>query len=456
MSTVTNSVLKSDRPVLPEWTRWAWASMTEREYWNPIINNIDSKREFIEWLALIEGVRPAVFQYIDPEQLPQKILSASSFGLAAIPIDRVNKPLGYSSVATPWDPTQPWEYRVVFIKQERGKEIAKISNLSNNYKIDDDKLGEILGYPSCCRNSFLRTWGKNQVDSTWDQYAETGSADGPVEANMLWRWKNVRWVSHMPCSFQCQETVEIGKKTREVMRKYGLVEEIKAIDTILSWPTKWSGINGIAEIIGPCIKVSTRTDWAPPTDKRWFKRNGRYVKPTEDLWKHNGFSSYQGMIDSHTAIIPELNTFVPQNGAVIDLGCGNGRLLRTAKLHRPDIKISGVDTNIEAITSARSGLVGTWDASKIQELAWTKWFSPENTVLVYSPVRLTEMTADEREHTFEAMSRYKTHIVYLYGDNALKHPLEEWVSMAGFPVDRLIVTLSEKSNKNVSVGTLEL
>lgn len=451
MPIVTHSVLQPTRPVLPEWTRWAWSSMTEREYWKPIVDRLGSIRNYIEWLTLIEGIRPAIYQHIDPAHLLTKMTEVSKFGMVIIPIAQTNIKNIYASGVERFDSSQPWDYRAIITKQEDAQKIVQISNLAQ----DNAKLGEILGYPKCCQEFFLRTWGAGQVDTTWDQYAETGNANGPVEANMLWRWMNVRWVSHLPCSFQCQATVQIGRKTREVMRKHGLVEEIKAIDTILSWPTKWSGINGIAEIVGPCIKVSTRTDWAPPSDRRWFERTGIYVKPTADLWKQNGFSSYQAMTEAHASIISELVASIPPDGAVIDLGCGNGRLLRTAKLHRPDIKIGGVDIQEDAIRAAQAPLVGKWNASKIQDLAWKDWYAPEQTVLLHCPVRLTEMTPDDADTTRSAMAAYKTHIVYVYGDNAEKHSLEEWVSLAGYSVERLIVVCHEEM-RGVSVGILHL
>jgi len=450
-SKITHSILQPNRPVLPEWTRWAWASMTEREYWYPIFKKLSNLRDHIEWLTLIEGVRPAIYQSVDPKHLFEKMNVAMKNGFSVIPIAQIQKNEGYSSGSENFDISSGWNYRVIITKQEHANEIINIPNLADN----NAKLGEILGYPKCCQDFFLRTWGSGQVDTTWDQYAETGSADGPVEANMLWRWMGVRWVSHLPCSFQCQATVDIGRQTREIMRKHGLVEEIKAIDTILSWPTKWSGINGIAEIVGPCLKVSTRTDWAPPSDKRWFERKGGYLKPTKNIWEDNKFSSYQGMIDAHAPIISELTTLVPQNGAVIDLGCGNGRLLRTAKLHRPDIKIGGVDINIDAIRSAQSGLVGKWDASKIQDLAWADWFAPENTILVYPPARLVEMSSDDAIKAREVMSKFKTHVVYGYSDTIKRHQLDEWVSLAGYPVDRLLVLCNE-SQHAVTVGILNL
>ena len=77
-------------------------------------------------------------------------------------------------------------------------------------------------------------------------------------------------------------------------------------------------------------------------------------------------------------------------------------------------------------------------------------------MLLHSPIRVTGMPEDQKALAIEAMLRYKTHIVYVYGDNLAVRPLEEWVSMAGFPVDRLIVTCREESKGDVAVGTLEL
>ena len=453
MPAITSSVLDPNRPTLPEWTRWAWASMVEREYWKPIFDRLNSLREEIEWLTVIEGIRPALYQFVAPHNLLHVNTRAAKHGLVVVPIAQQNKEGNTYSAGSPsgFDPNSPWEYRVLVASKDVLPLILATDNIAQNNEV----LGQVLGYPTCCREFFHRTWGAGQIDTTWEQYAETGDAAGPVEANMLWRWMGVRWVSHLPCSYQCEATVEIGRKTREMLKRHGYAEEIKALDTILSWPTRWSGVNGIAEIVGPALKISTRTDWAPPTDNRRFTRAGKYVKPTEDLWKHNGFSNYAGMITSHAPLLDEIKTLVPQGGAIIDLGCGNGRLLRTAKLNRPDIKIGGVDINTDAIHSVQAGLVGKWDASQIQDLKWTDWFAPETTVALYCPVRLTEMTPEDAERTRAALAAYKTHLVYVYGDNLLKHQLQDWMTLAGYPVDRLTVVCSE-SAREVAIGVLQL
>ena len=72
MAKITHSVLQDDRPVLPEWTRWAWASMTDRQYWKPIFNRLSDARNQIELLSLIENVRPAIYQNINPNYLLEK------------------------------------------------------------------------------------------------------------------------------------------------------------------------------------------------------------------------------------------------------------------------------------------------------------------------------------------------------------------------------------------------
>lgn len=453
MPVITSSVLDPNRPVLPEWTRWAWASMADRELWRPLINEAVQAWFFIERLAVIEHVRPAAYQPMQPNRLLEETAHLAKFGLTVLPIAQMNTTHSYSSATNGFDPTQPWEYRVLIVPITEMAKIASIPNLATN----NEALGEILGYPKCCIDFFLRTWGAGQVDTTWDQYAETGSADGPIEANLLWRWKGIRWVSHLPCSYQCEHTVAIGKQMREVALKHGYVEETRTIDAVLSWPVRWSGVNGIAEIVSPYLKVSTRTDWAPPSDHRRFQRTGQEaVKTDKTFWTHNGFSSHEYMRQVHVPIIQAIKEFTPQNASVVDLGCGNGALLRRAKLYRSDIKIAGIDINEEAIqTVAKETMSRKWLTGKIQEGTWTTLSpNPAETVLVSCPVRLCEMTDEEKTQTLTAMQRYPIQIVYVYGDNLQRHSLEQWVELAGLPVDKLLMI--HFGNTNVAVGVLQL
>lgn len=449
MPVITSSVLDPQRPVLPEWTRWAWASMTDRELWYPLFKEAGQAWQGIERWAVIDGVRPAAYQHITPDRFLEETTRLAKLGLSVIPIAQTNTNNAYQSASGGFDPSKPWEYRVIITKMENAAKVLSVPDLAN----DNAALGAVLGYPPCCIEFFLRTWGAGQVDTTWDQYAETGNADGPPEANLLWRWMGIRWVSHLPCSYQCEHTVELGRKIREVAINHGYLEEARTVDAILSWPVRWSAVNGIAEIVSPVIKVSTRSDWAPPSHNRRFERTGQASKSEKTFWTHNGFSSHEFMRRVHVPIIQAIKEFVPQNASVVDLGCGNGALLRRAKLYRPDIKIGGMDINEEAIQSVQSSIMSRkWVAGKIQDMAWVDIFPKrEETAVIFCPVRAHEMTDEERTRFMETLLTYPVMVAYVYSDNLQKKSLDMWLSECGVPMEKVLMTHFQNTEVSVAV-----
>lgn len=431
--------METPKIVLPEWTTWAWSSLTERAYWQPLLREASTAWSELERWSVVDGVRPAVYQHVDPDELMAYQKWAQKHGLAAIPITQTPKSTSYQSSA-PQQSTLGYDYRVLLTTLGQVQRILTTPNLH----LDDAALGEILGYPECCRTFFLKTWSIGQVDTTWDQYVN--SAPGSIkytECNMLWRWMGIRWVSHLPCSHHCQATIDLARSMRQVTLDHGFVEEAKTIDHVLSWPVTWSGVNGIAEIVGPCLKISTRTDWAPPSANRYFAKPGVYFKPSADLWDHNKFGAYDIMREFHKPLVSVINEFAPLAWNVWDLGCGNGALLRRAKLHRPDIQIGGNDINSDAIVYAEKIGVGDWVESSIQDFLVSSDVGShldirkKEQVLVYSPVRLEEMDEATRTHTRHELLQYPIHIVYAYTDTLTMKPLETWCESVGLPIHRL-------------------
>lgn len=418
--------------------------MTEREYWQPLIQIAGAQWNEIERLAVVEGIRPAAYQPVKPEDMLNMSVWATSRGLVSIPIAVINSATTYSAAGTATvDPAKPIEYRCVITRPENVATLQRIPNIANN----DAALGEFLGYPSCCRDFFMQTWANNQVDTTWDQFATSNSAFGSVEANMLWRWIGIRWVSHLPCSYQCQHTIALGRQMRQLMKKYGYHESAHTIDTVLSWPVEWSGINGIAEIVGPCIKISTRTDWAPPRDNRRFSRKGIYQKPRKQMWTLNGFTSFTKMFTAHEPVVKAVSEFAPKDSTVVDLGCGTGVLLRRIMMHRPDIQLVGYDHNGTAINEARQIGIGTFHEALLK----TYTGAPDHTVLL-NPVRLTELPPDDAAALRAELAKAAVVIVYDYDDMIQKKRLNEWVAAAGLPVENLMIV---HQAEDVQVGVIE-
>lgn len=433
----------ADRPVLPEWTRKAWASMNERGWWEPYLLAASNAWAELEKWTVVHGHRQAAWITVPVDQLLSTHQWAAAHDVILIPKAKVPITQGYSSASRPLMDNEPFSYRALLVRPE--------SYSRTQGHVSDDMLGELLGYPTCCREAFARTWGAGQIDSTYDQYMGNSepTADGPVEANILWRWLGIRWVSHLPCSFTCERTVELGQKYRETAMTQGYYEELVTIDTVLRWPTMWSAINGIGEIVGPCVKVSTRTDWSP--EPRLMKRQGTYAAPEPTLWSDNGFSSPEAMRQSHDPILAALREFIPKDGHVRDLGCGNGFLLKRLRIVRPDLRIGGIDIKEDAIVRAKQSLVGKWYTGRIQDLGWCPCpKTPPLTSVVISPIRLLEMTPEDAEKVRTAIHGAPQVFVYAYNDCIQTHQsLTALCKTAGLPTPGII-----SANSDVQVGVI--
>lgn len=440
------------RPVLPEWTRHAWASMDEKGWWEPYLCDAVKAWQEIEKWSVVDGVRQAARMDVSPEQLPAFMKWATDHGVVVHILEQVVAGKSYSSATQAYSSGNTMSFRVLLFRPES---LSKAMS-----RLTDETLGELLGYPSCCRTFFAETWGAGQIDTTFDQFCnqpagsawldwpehQRGPGNDPVEANILWRWMGIRWVPHLPCSFNCAATVAFGKRMREVAIAHGYHEEAKTIDRILSWPVTWSAINGIAEIVGPCLKVSTRTDWSP--ERRLFTRAGQYQRPEPRQWTNNGFSGPAGMYGSHTPIVRAMSEHMATGARVVDLGCGDGLLLKRLKVRRPDVKIGGVDIKENAIVDARKGLVGSWRAEAIQAGGW---IGQSPTAIVLSPERLFEMSEDDRSAVVAILKEIPQVFVYDYADCILKRgPLTEMCRLIGLPQPAMISACAE-----VQVGLIQ-
>ena len=121
----------------------------------------------------------------------------------------------YASTPVPVAPGRPFAFRTV---------VGRLDDLQafrSAWKAtDENALGRLLGYPSCCTAFFRRVWVEDaMVDTTWPMaLASAGESNGTravtvsglPEANILWRWMGVRAVPHLPCRFDCQATVRPG------------------------------------------------------------------------------------------------------------------------------------------------------------------------------------------------------------------------------------------------------
>jgi hypothetical protein len=161
----------------------------------------------------------------------------------------------------------------IWIEAVIGKRHDAISFVKAWKEHNTEEMGRLLGYPSCCREFYRTLFGERRViDHTWQAAINTtfASHEGKVIriagmplVNCLLRSIGLHAVQHLPCSFQCTESLELGAKFMDLMHDEGYAEEAKNLREALEWPVEWSGLHGIAETRSPIVKICSRTDPTP-------------------------------------------------------------------------------------------------------------------------------------------------------------------------------------------------
>lgn len=448
---------------LPDFTRMTWVSDSAREVWAPRLHRITNAWIEIEWLAIVSGIRSCSITMATPEQFVERGARWTQFGLNALPVEIQGLGRsGYSSTHVRTEMGKPFFFRFVLGAPERVAEFKKAWDSS-----DDNTIGKLLGYPPCCREFFKRVWvDQGLVDTTWPMAAATSPRGiesrqveiiSPTQANILWRWMGVRAVSHLPCSFCCKATVELADRFIDVGRNRGFDMEMDWLRQILDWPVEWSALHGIAEIKTPILKVSTRTDATPCKYTVRYKGNSYPAEGIRGLnfpfrapsiplltespgfrrgldnpigggtplaqWysSDNGFSSIAEMDTSHGPILRMATAVLAaSSGSVLDLGCGNGVLLKNLLEANPSVIPFGIDCDPNRIAHAGTILSGFAHNFIVGDMYESETIWPRGrryALAILMPGRLVEVGS---ERTAQLKARLSdccdTILIYAYGD----------------------------------------
>jgi hypothetical protein len=449
--------------VLPDFTRLSWVSDAARDVWEPRLGRITKAWLEIEWLAVLSDVRRCGVTMASAEELIARSGEWVKRGLSALPLE-IQGASGhsYSSSGRKAVLGEPFVFRIVLGRPPDLAEFASAWDAGDNRGI-----GRLLGYPPCCVDFFQAVWADQKlVDTTWPMALATMSlpkganaieVTGPPEANILWRWMGARAVPHLPCRFDCGETVALGKQLIEVGRAAGYEEEMDWLLQVLAWPVEWSALHGIAEIKTPVLKVSTRTDATPSkyvvrrqgeaypaegaqglafpyrtarkpllTQSRAFQRgldNPIRVRPPRMEWyaSDNGFSSQVAMDQAHVPIVGLATAVLAgKGGRVLDLGCANGALLQ--RLHEADARIVpfGIELEPRRVEHARVLLPQFADHFIVGDMFEDDrcWADGRRYALgLLMPGRLLEAGQSRAASLVERLRAQCDHLlVYAYGD----------------------------------------
>ncbi len=245
--------------VLPEFVRLSWVSEQARTIWAPRFKRVVEAWATMEQASVVSAIRSCALVIVSSNQLDGLMKQWEAWGLTAVDLEEKSVS---ASALVEWGSRS---LRVVLGNPASVRCFREAWGAENH-----GSMGELLGYPECCRNRFEeRCISGKSIDPTWPMAIESSHCSslmgqieirGDVFANALWRWVGVRAVPHLPCRFDCAATVRLGRRFLDLGIKLGFRDEVEWLREILSWPVAWSGLHGIAEVKTPLLKICTRTD----------------------------------------------------------------------------------------------------------------------------------------------------------------------------------------------------
>jgi hypothetical protein len=467
--------------VLPEWTRIIWNSKESKNIWEYRISKISNAFVTIEKQTVLAGIKPSWLTTISESELQILKQDLKDTEFEVHPLSKTPIVNSYSSSPQPYIEGQPYHYRIVLTHKNKIKDWKEAWEKSDNIKI-----GELLGFPICCQNFFQKYWIEEKyLDTSW--VMSLSGTDGPKECNILLRWLGVRSVSHLPCSFSCQETYNIARKNIEWGYLNGFAQEMEWLEEMLDWPVQWSALHGIAEIRTPILKISTRTDATADmvvVDKHGFSypkegssgtkfpyinkaksiitQNNAFKRSIllENQWKDNGFSTFESMTHSHQILLKSLDILDKDKFYdIIDFGCGNAELLKSIQQRvLKNSKINGIEIHSDRFNRIKfnTSNLNSGDFYNSNMFDFTKeWFEKSYDLVILMPGRLSECNDSERITFLNWLNeKSKTILWYGYGDWINKNLEEPWKTMNNMDIEFNKIHSVSSDNCFASIGNL--
>jgi hypothetical protein len=472
---------------LPDFTRVSWVNDTVHDTWGPRLARVNRAWSELEWASTATGLRRCALLWRSPSDRDAHVEQWRKCRLSALSLSNAHQPPttgdhgvqenaqeNRTNIPDPSRNSAGQNLTITVV----GRQLDDLHAFQHAWHSHDhDVIGSLLGYPDCCRLMFGAFWSTGATDPTWPMACATEHAQrngltvtvgGQDNANILWRWLGIRTVAHLPCSFTCPQTAQIGERNLELGHNAGLVQEIAWLRELLSWPVEYSALHGIAEIKTPILRVATRTDataekYIVRRDGTGFPEDGAHglrfpyrapvpltlrqrkpatstpvsnaaTKKAKWYFSDNGFTSAQAMTKAHRPLV-ELAQQVLQTqaGNILDLGSGNGALLAAIQSRCPAVHPVGVEINPTAVAHAATVLQHPPGANKNQTIGQirqgdlfdtTTWGDRDYALAILMLGRLAEHQNIADTFLQTLGQRCATLLVYLYGDWA-QHSLKE-------------------------------
>ncbi len=237
--------------------RISWVGDEARRVWEPRVNSIRRMWSRLTREAVAQGALRGAVEKVGWSDLEALSSWSTQRGLTLVPTNVDLRNVGRAGTH------DPLIFRMILCRPQDEQAFRNAFSGENAAEI-----GELLGYPQCCVRFFEHLRSTERVtDPTWHIAVNTAGdslspcvLSSPPELNFLLRSIGVRAIAHLPCSFDCADSLAAGRELLRLAETLGFHEQIFWLREMLDWPVEWSALHGIAEIRTPVLKIITSTD----------------------------------------------------------------------------------------------------------------------------------------------------------------------------------------------------
>ncbi|MBN2880496.1 DUF483 domain-containing protein [Candidatus Woesearchaeota archaeon] len=185
---------------------------------------------FYEFIGVDLGIKPSSFIIVPKYKLPFLEYLFNKYGYCYSILDSGDCNSYFRSLFDSDDNLEYSSKRIVCFSRDQNNlnQLIQILSLQTNldpYEILNyhKSLGEILGYPKCCVNAFIETFGNFDAQTifsanTFSKLKIIGSSS-TVKINSLLNDLGKRWLqNYYVCSYNCKQSISQMKKIDEYMK----------------------------------------------------------------------------------------------------------------------------------------------------------------------------------------------------------------------------------------------
>jgi hypothetical protein len=240
-----------------------WKTGDSRDKWKDLLSRASAAMREAEWRSVMSGEtdRKAAIIHVNNGNREKWIRRVGENNLHYRDIRYTEPYNGFSHKHFPTSKDDPT--RITYAAISTNPDVADKFEEAELELSGEDKheaVGELLGFPECCREKFGDIWvNEGQIDPIYEISCNSDNAemiDGDAEnvlikdpepwANVMNRYFGWAFITHLPCSWNCEKSHKIAKARGEIMKDAGYEDAANALYHWLSLPGVWTGHNGIA------------------------------------------------------------------------------------------------------------------------------------------------------------------------------------------------------------------